>query len=275
MKDKLQKAKDILDKYKQMHLLNFYNDLTDTQKSNLLNQILNIDFDQIFKLYENSKIDDDYTNSVISPMPYIEKNLLSNDEFQKYYNIGINIIKQEQLAVVTMAGGQGSRLGIKIPKGCFEIETVPPISLFEIVCNNLKKVREKYNITIPWYIMTSEENDTFTRTFFKRHNYFNYPSSFINFFMQEKLPIIDTDGNLILEEIYKIKQASNGNGNVFSALYNSGSLERLKKDGIKWVSFSGIDNVLSRPTDPVFLGATVSSRISDWYKKCLQRRSLF
>ena len=52
-------------------------------------------------------------------------------------------------------------------------------------------------------------------------------------------------------------------------------LDRLKKDGIKWVSFSGIDNVLSRPTDPVFLGATVSSRISDWYKKCLQRRSLF
>lgn len=259
MKDKFQKAKDILTQYNQLHLLNFYNDLTDNQKDILLNQILSINFEEILTLYNNSKIEPNYDNVTISPIPYIDKDKLSDSDFNKYYKTGIDCIKNEQLAVVTMSGGQGSRLGIKVPKGCFELDTDPPISLFEIMCNNFKRVKDLYNVTIPWYIMTSEENDTFIRTFFKQNNYFGYPSSSINFFMQENLPIIDIHGKLILEELYSIKQASNGNGNVFPALYNSGCLDRMKKDGIKWVSFCGIDNVLSRPTDSVFLGATILS----------------
>lgn len=262
MNDKLTKAKEILSKYNQEHLLAFYNDLTDTQKSKLLNQILSINFDEIINLYEKSKINDNYEGCIISPIPYIDKNTLSTELYDKYANLGKECLKNEQLAVVTMSGGQGSRLGLKIPKGCFELELDTPTSLFEIACNNLKKANEKYGITISWYIMTSEDNDTFIRTFFKNHNYFGYPSSYINFFMQEKLPIINVDGKLILEEMYSIKHASNGNGNVFSSLYKSGCLDRMKKDGIKWISFCGIDNILANPTDILFLGATISSGYS-------------
>ena len=132
MKDKFQKAKDILTQYNQLHLLNFYNDLTDNQKDILLNQILSINFEEILTLYNNSKIEPNYDNVTISPIPYIDKDKLSDSDFNKYYKTGIDCIKNEQLAIVTMSGGQGSRLGIKVPKGCFELDTDPPISLFEI-----------------------------------------------------------------------------------------------------------------------------------------------
>ena len=45
------KAKKILEKYNQTHLLSQYEKLDNKKKEYLLNQIINIDFDQINKLY--------------------------------------------------------------------------------------------------------------------------------------------------------------------------------------------------------------------------------
>ena len=44
MVNKIQKVNDILEKYNQKHLIQFYDELDDMQKENLLNQILSIDF---------------------------------------------------------------------------------------------------------------------------------------------------------------------------------------------------------------------------------------
>ena len=91
------KAKEILKKYNQEHLLGFYNNLAEDKKEKLINQILNINFEQIDKLYKNTK-------------KTIEKEKLSNEEKNHYKNLGIEEIKKGKLAAVTMAGGQGTRL---------------------------------------------------------------------------------------------------------------------------------------------------------------------
>ena len=85
------KAKEILKKYNQEHLLAFYDKLTQEKKEKLINQILNINFEQINKLYENT-------------------NNISDEERKHYKNLGIEEIKKGKLAAVTMAGGQGTRL---------------------------------------------------------------------------------------------------------------------------------------------------------------------
>ena len=51
MKDKLYIVKEILSKYHQEHLLRFYRELTEEQKSDLLNQILSINFDIIYIIH--------------------------------------------------------------------------------------------------------------------------------------------------------------------------------------------------------------------------------
>lgn len=53
--------------------------------------------------------------------------------------------------------------------------------------------------------------------------------------------------------------ASNGNGSVFSSLKKSKMLEKMKKNNIKWVYFSGVDNIMVNPIDPLFIGLTVYS----------------
>lgn len=255
--DSFQKAKDILKEYHQDHLLCFYDELNESEQELLINQICRINFKQIFDLYEASKTDEVIPCNLIEPLPYFDKSSLSSEDLKHYTSVGEKYIKNGEFAVVTMAGGQGTRLGYKGPKGTFELDIIPKKSLFEILCDNLKKANEKYNITIPWYVMTSIYNDEDTKKFFKEKNFFGYPQNSIKFFKQSQLPLINTDGNLILEETYKIKEASNGNGDVFEALKQSSMIKNMKENNIKWVFFSGVDNVILDIVDPLLLGLTV------------------
>ena len=250
-------ARDILAKYHQEHLLNFYDELNNDEKKALIDQICNINFQQIFDLYEASKNDEIIPHNLIEPLPYTIKSNLSKDEIKFYENIGIEIIKNNKYAVVTLAGGQGTRLGYNGPKGTFELDIRPKKSLFEISCDNLKQANEKYNVVIPWYIMTSIYNDEQTKQFFEEKNYFGYPRESITFFKQSQLPLIDVSGNLLLEEIYKVKEVSNGNGDVFTSMRKSNILNDIKNKDIEWISFCGVDNVLLEIIDPLLLGLTI------------------
>ncbi len=260
MDDTLNTVKGILKKYTQEHLISFYSQLTETQKSNLLNQILNIDFDEILELYNMFNDSDVNPTEEIEPLKYSDKSTLSPSKLKQYYNNGIKTIKAGKVGVITLAGGQGSRLGFKGPKGTFCLDTNPKISLFEILCNYIKGYANKYKINIPWYIMTSTANYFDTINFFEKNDFFNYNRNNIHFFTQANMPIIGIDGKLILSEIYKVHFASNGNGNVFKALKKANLISDMESRKLQWLFIGGIDNVLLDPLDPVFIGYTISCK---------------
>lgn len=273
MKDKLSLTKHILKKYNQEHLLTFYDDLSVDQQNMLINQILSINFEQILTLYKNSFLDDPKTK--ISPLNHIEKNLLNKNEIISYQKIGEPIIKNGNFAVVTMAGGQGTRLGYKGPKGTYPLNLKPyRKSLFQIMAEDIKLANTTYNTIIHWFIMTSEENDNQTKSFFSLNNYFGYPKEKITFFKQDKLPLVDLNGKLILQEPYIIKEASNGNGNVFNSMKKNNIIDILNSENIKWVSFGGIDNVLLKNCDPIFLGLIINNRLQIGSKSIFKKDPL-
>jgi len=135
MEDELYIAKNILKKYNQEHLLQFYDELSMTEKQLLIAQILSIDFDKILWLYEKSKLDIITSTEEIEPLNYIDKASLSEKDLTFYSELGESAISSGKVGVITLAGGQGSRLGFKGPKGTFELDTKPRISLFEVLCN--------------------------------------------------------------------------------------------------------------------------------------------
>lgn len=271
----LENTEEKLKKYKQEHLLYFYDTLTEEKQQKLLNQISTIDFDGINNLYINSMINTDISKIDISPLNHIEKDKLSKIELEHYDQIGTDAIINNKVAIVTMAGGQGTRLGYKGPKGTYMLALQPiKKSLFQIMAEDIIKTNKKYNVTIPWYIMTSDENDSQTKTFFKNNNYFNYPKEKLVFFKQDKLPLIDINGKLILQEPYIIKEASNGNGNVFKSMKKYGIIEDLRKNNIEWISFGGIDNILLKNIDPLFLGLLIDSKLMIASKSIFKKQPL-
>ena len=161
-------AEELLKRYKQEHIIKF---LENNPK--LEEQILSFDFDTIINLYNSVKNRKNLKASIIEHMPYTNKEKLSEKETKELEDIGEKIIKQNKYAVITMAGGQGTRLGHTGPKGTYKINTVNgPKYLFEIIIDELKKAQEKYGTTIMWYIMTSKENNDETENFLKIHNFF-------------------------------------------------------------------------------------------------------
>jgi len=260
LESKYNEAKKILEQYNQMHLLSQYENLSDEKKEYLLNQIINIDFDGLSKLYENTKKEIETGKDLIEPISYIEKEKLSDHE--KYMEIGAEEIKNGKLAVVTMAGGQGTRLGHNGPKGTYILNIKPePKSLFEILCENLKDAKDKYNVIIPWYIMTSRENNSQTVEFFEKNKYFNYPKDAIKFFIQGELPMIDTKGKVLLTEEGIIKEAADGHGGIFEAMFKNNVVEDMKKRNIEWIFIGPIDNPLAKMVDEVLIGLAKENKV--------------
>lgn len=245
-----------LKKYNQEHILKY--DLNNKQQEELEKQIENIDFEQLKSLYESTKEEKCIEEKKIEHIPYTDKTKLTKEEQLSPFEIGEQVIKQGHYAVITMAGGQGTRLGHNGPKGTYALDTINGKKyIFEIIIDRLKKAEKQYNVTIPWYVMTSKENHQDTILFLEKNNYFGYNKDKIKFFKQGELPLIDTQGKIILDENAKIKEAADGNGGIYEALSKSGMLQELKQNQIEWIFISGIDNILSNFVDPILLGLTI------------------
>lgn len=250
-----EKALALVKKYNQEHLLAFFDELSDVAKESLLQQILNIDFELVAELYKNVGNSADVSDEgKVEPIGYTDKCSFDADKIADYSKKGNSLMCDGRFAAVTMAGGQGTRLGHNGPKGTYDIGLPSHESLFAIQCRRLKTQSQKCGTTIPWYIMTSRENDAATKAFFEEHEFFGYDKAYIKFFVQSMLPMIDFDGKIVLESKGKIKEGADGHGGLFAAMLKNGIYDDMKAKGIKWIFVGGIDNVLLKLCDPVFLG---------------------
>ena len=253
--DKIEKVKELLKKYNQEHLLSSYEKLTEENKEKLLDQILSIDFDLIISLYEKTKKPVDLGDGKVEPIEHTDKDKLTEKEMKYYYEKGAEIIKSGRYAVVTMAGGQGTRLGYTAPKGTFPI--IDDISLFEGLSDTIKEAQEEFDAVIPWYLMTSRENNDATVKFFEEHNYFGLNKETVIFFKQGELPLVGSDGKILLDENGMIKLAAGGHGGVFESMQKNGVITDMKKRDIQWMFISGVDNVLAKTVDAVLVGLAI------------------
>ena len=262
MDTELEEVKDILKKYGQEHLLNHYEELDEKKKETLLKQINHIDFELVNKLYDSTKEQKINTNDKITPIDYLDKFKL-NDQYKYYESIGKKAIKEGKLAAVTMAGGQGTRLGHSGPKGTYDIGLDSHKSLFELLADNLKEEGKKYDVIIPWFIMTSRENNKDTVEFFEKHRYFGYKKDKnIFFFEQGELPMMDTEGKILIGEDGLIKLAADGHGGIYESLVKSKMTNKMRELGIEWVFIGGVDNCLVKMVDPVLMGVAIDKKVT-------------
>ena len=262
MDNTLEEAKTIVKKNNQEHLLNGYENLDEKKKKELLEQILNIDFELIKSLYDNTTKESSENNDIIEPMEYMDKSKLY-DDYKYYENIGKHAIESKKLAAVTMAGGQGTRLGHNGPKGTYDIGLDSHKSLFELLSDGLKEAGKKYGVTIPWFIMTSRENNQETVDFFEKHKFFGYQKDKnIFFFVQGELPMVDTEGKILIGEDGLIKQAADGHGGIYESLVKSGMTEKMRQLDIEWVFIGGVDNCLVKMVDPVLMGIAIDKGVT-------------
>ncbi|MBS5854754.1 MAG: UTP--glucose-1-phosphate uridylyltransferase [Clostridia bacterium] len=244
--------------YGQTRTLKILENVDKETRKKIIEELHDINFIQLKELYNNIKEEAEVNVGELKPIKSLNPDKITKEEKEMYENVGADILRNNKFAVVTMSGGQGTRLGYKGPKGTFKIDVEPQAKyLFEIIVDTLQRANKKYNVTIPWYIMTSNENNDEIVKFMEEHNYFGYDKEYIGFFEQGELPLITEDGQILLDENYNIKKASDGNGSIFKSMYIKGVLEDMKTKGIEWVYIGSIDNVLLKMVDTLLMGVAI------------------
>lgn len=258
----LKEAKEILKKYNQEHICDLLDRVSAEKQGELIKQIKEIDFEQMQELYNKTRQEIKLDNNKIEPISYINKSKLSEEQREYYNKLGRNVIMSGKYAVVTMAGGKGTRLGHDGPKGTFFLDVKPNGKyIFQILSESLQRENEKYGVTIPWYIMTSEENDKDTKEFLEKNNYFGYNKEKVYFFKQGKMPVLNQDGKLLINEKMDIKKSSDGNGSIFNSMKREGVLEAMRKNSIEWVFIGGVDNILVQMADVTLIGMAIEKNV--------------
>ncbi len=253
----LSAAKMLLEKYGQTQLLDYYGELDERARQELLTAIEGIDFESLSGMNFHAE------RRVGELSPADALSLAKVDARRaEYEEKGLQAIRAGKVAAVLLAGGQGTRLGLDAPKGTFNIGVNKELSIFACQMNNLKKVVEKAGVYPHLFVMTSDLNDAPTRAFFKEKNYFGYDCTKIHFYVQKTAPAFSFDGKILLEEKHKPVLAPNGNGGWYVSLKEAECGSILASEGIEWLNVYGVDNVLQRICDPVFIGATLDSGLA-------------
>ena len=80
--------------------------------------------------------------------------------------------------------------------------------------------------------------------------------------MQGQLPMIDTEGKILIGEDGLIKQAADGHGGIYESLIKNGMTQKMKQIGIEWIFIAGIDNCLAKMVDPVLMGLAIDKGVT-------------
>lgn len=254
--------KELLTSHHQEHLLTFWTQLSPDQRADLLEQVRELDLDSI----------DEWVETLVKgqPQPPIQHDFepaksysvvpATNDLGRKYLQaieLGETMISQGKVAALTVAGGQGTRLGFDGPKGNYPISPIRNKTLFRIFAETIDAVSKRYKAVCPWYIMTSPLNHQQTVDIFRADNHYGLDPSNVLIFQQGTLPNFGFDGRILLADKDQLARSPDGHGGCILALARSGALADMKRHGVEHLTYWQVDNPLVRLFDPLFIGLHV------------------
>lgn len=280
---RLDELKPVFFQHNQGHVFRFAATLTAEQKRVLLADLLEFHPATINtivqELKETEAAEAKDSQKDVAPFPRgVDLSQAPAADRQRWHALGLELIARGKVAVVLMAGGQGTRLGSKHPKGMYNVHLPSEKSLFQLQAERLLRLKQlaadylnrkqaeqgkpseqhtaitAADVHIPWYIMTSDATDIETEEFFQQNKFFGLPKEDVSFFEQGMLPAVTFDGKIIMESPFKVSMAPNGNGGVYEGMARAGVLRHMQDRGVSHVHMYGVDNILVKIAHPSLVG---------------------
>ncbi len=248
-----------LRQHQQEHALSWWDQLDDAERQSLIEQLRDLDCATLERLYfqreQSYRVPD---SSAIKPLDIVPAESPDNAAMRA---AGEEALRDGELAVLVVAGGQGSRLGFEHPKGMYPIGPISGKSLFQIHAEKVRALGHRYGKQVPFLVMTSPATDDETRRFFAAYAYFGLPKEEVFFFCQGTMPALDlASGKLLMEAPGRLFLSPDGHGGTLTALAKSGLLDLLVERGIRHLFYFQVDNPLVKIGDPTFVGRHLMSR---------------
>ncbi len=241
----------------QTEILEALGNLSGEARERLLQQLLSLDPDRFATLrsaLKNRSRNKSFDTIQPAPVKRLPHGGEESGAEREAAATGKQALENDRVATLTVAGGQGTRLGYDGPKGAFPITPINKKSLFQYLGEKIKTVRQRYQCNMPWLIMTSPVNHGTTKQFFEDNRFFGINPDSIHFFPQNVNPILNAEGDLVLDENGGLLLGPDGHGGVFEALRCAGLIEELQRENFDLISYFQVDNPLVTVADERFLG---------------------
>ena len=151
----------------QEHVFRRWDELKEDERQELLGQAKGLDLDQLKRLYvERDRAYTPPSWDAIKPVPVVPADSPDNP---RYRRLGAEALRRGEVAVLVVAGGQGTRLGFDQPKGLYPVGPVTDKSLFQVHAEKVLATRRRYGAAVPLLLMTSRATDAPTRAVFARN----------------------------------------------------------------------------------------------------------
>ena len=183
---------------------------------------------------------------------------------------GEDAYRSGRVAVLMVAGGQGTRLGFPGPKGCYPLAPHSGKTIYRLQAEKVRSVSQRVGADVPFLVLTSPATDAATGEHFAAGGDFGLAPGQVRLFQQGTVPSVDRDGRALLATPGRLLENPDGHGGAFSALVASGNLERLRAEGVAQVVYLQVDNVLAPVDDARLVGLAVVER-ADVVTKVLEK----
>ena len=153
----------------------------------------------------------------------------------------------EKLAVCKLNGGLGTSMGCVGPKSTIEVKDGK--SFLDLIVAQIQALNEEFDVKVPLILMNSFNTDRDTKRVVRKYS----EDLDIHTFRQNKFPRLRRDSLLPVSTVSDKIETSYppGHGDLFSSIMQSGILDRLVRQGKRYLFIANADN----------LGASVDLRI--------------
>jgi UDP-N-acetylglucosamine/UDP-N-acetylgalactosamine diphosphorylase len=252
----LAETRQRLERTGQPQLLAFWETLDEARRDELLGSIARLPLEHLPSMLAQAAGLAKPSAADIRPVrPYMR----DHPEAARYRAIGEELVRRGKVAAFLVAGGQGTRLGWRGPKGTFPATPVAGKPLFRVFAEQILAAERRWGVRIPWFVMTSEANHGETERFFEDNRWFGRPRTDTMLFVQGMVPSVSLDGRVLLEHAWMPALNPDGHGGALKALRSAGALDHMQSSGIEHLSYFQVDNPNVRVIDPLFLGLHVAA----------------
>ena len=255
---------ELLAPFKQEQLLRFWDTLDAGQRESLASEIRSIDFSLVAELYRQADSGAEMRALAArgtSPPAFVLRDPSNRISPEAARQEGIKALQAGRVGVMLVAGGQGTRLGFKHPKGMYPIGPVSGKSLFQIHFEKVRAAARRYGVRIPLYLMTSPETHEGTVAYLRAHECFGLSANDLCVFCQGTMPAVDDRaGKVLLADRHRVALSPDGHGGMLAAFARSGAMADARRRGVRHLFYFQVDNPLVSVCDPEFLGYHLLSR---------------
>lgn len=243
---------------RQEHLLAFWGDLDAARREQLLDDLEAAPLERAAELVPTHVLRRPafHVATRLQPAEFLpaQPNRKQARRYADARRLGQDLLGRGKVAALTVAGGQGTRLGFDGPKGAVAVSPVGNKPLFQLFAEALVGTQVRYGCRVCWYVMTSPGNHEASKNFFSAHQHFGLEPEQVVLFAQGQMPAFGTDGRILLAEKHRLVLSPDGHGGTLRALAASGALQDARRHGVELFSYFQVDNPLVHPLDPLFLG---------------------